>query len=137
MPANLDEEPKRIRRPGLKMDKPLRDQLTAVARSRHHDYSDLIHRWLIDAWHVAQAGGRLPQWEKAPWGSKSKAGITQVWMPWTQSLDEYREIADALEAAGSSVRAVLEHCIAWYVKWDGDLLSAPSSPFAGSRGAKK
>lgn len=79
--------------------------------------SALAYAWLLDAVQKARTGHPLPAASTAPAGVESD-------LQWTQGQDEFREWKHALEAAGSSVRAVLADRIQRYIATGGDAVGA-------------
>lgn len=101
----------------VRLPRDLHAQLLAIAQRRGHVTSALLHGWLVDAARTARSGGELPEPRPVPGASDG------VDVRWTQNADEYRACADAINAAGSTVSAVLRTAIARYIASDGDLLA--------------
>lgn len=81
--------------------------------------STLVYGWLMDAVQRVRAGLPVPPADAAPPAEPGQKGIL-----WTQTAEEFGAWKAELEAAGSSVRAVLAVRIRRYIEASGDPLSS-------------
>ena len=113
-------------RPNVDLPTQLVADIAAAADAAGTTSSALYYHWIVEAARMSSRGygNLLPQERRAPRGTIGAVEQAR----WLQSRDDYRRCKELIEAAGSSVAAVLRHAGQRYLEAGGDavLMTWPS-----------